>query len=218
MACLLCLVACGGQKRLPLDTLRAAMQGVPTYSIVLDDMKEEGNFLKTYYHKYRIITEDGISHTDWKEVPKSFFQDYLPFLGMTIWVKEDGQEKSQVGPPGYEYVGNPRYGSWHRDHSGNSFWVFYGQYRLMSDLLGPGPIYRSHYNDYSRYTSQGRAYYGDKKQYGTNGSFTQRQKPNFYSRKMSALQSGRVSFSDRVKSRVGRTRTSMRSRSTRVGK
>ncbi len=43
-------------------------------------------------------------------------------------------------------VGNPSYGRWSSGSGGRSFWVFYGQYRLFSDLFrGPGyhrgPIY-----------------------------------------------------------------------------
>lgn len=207
-----------GRPRSPLDEIRAALRGVPTYSVVLDDMKEEGNFFKDYYHKYRIIMEDGKRETGWLEVAEDYFRRYLPFLGMTIWVKKDGKEAEAVGPPGYEYVGHSRYGRWDADSSGRSFWVFYGQYRLMSDLLGRGPIYRDHYTTYTTHRSRNRPYYGPNKEYGTNGSLTKRQKPNFYSRRMSRETAKKASFSDRVNQRVGRTRTGIRSRSGGRGK
>jgi hypothetical protein len=193
--------------------------------VILEDMKEEGTFFKSYYHKYKIIVKDAIledtvdaTETGWEEVSKEFFRRHLPFLGMTIWVKKDGKESASAGPPGYEYVGDSRYGSWHRGSSGGSFWVFYGQYRLLSDLLGPGPIYRNHYNTYGTYRSQNRPYYGPNKQYGTNGSVTKSQKPNFYNRRMSREMVKKASFSQRVNQRVGRTRTSVRGRSGRAGK
>ena len=75
--------------------------------------------------------------------------------------------------PGSYLVGNPSYGRWQSNSSGRSFWVFYGQYRLFSDLLGGrrgyhrGPIHYdswygganrySYYNDYGRSTYGGRA-------------------------------------------------------------
>lgn len=208
---------CAG-PRAPLDEIRATLKGVPTYSVVLDDMKEEGNFFKDYYHKYRIIKEDKTTTTRWMEVPKKTFQQYLPFLGMTIWFKKEGKEGGVVGPPGYEYVGDKRYGSWHRDSSGHSFWVFYGQYRLLSDLLGPGRIYREHYDDYSRYRTRNQPYYGPHREYGTNGSLTKKQKPNFYSRRMSTERTKQSSFSNRVNQRIGRTRTSSRGRGSSSGK
>ena len=133
----LLLSACGGPPD-PIAKINSLLQGVPTYSIVLDDMKEEGNFFKHYYHKYKVITPEEQRSSDWMEVPGGLFEDYLPFLGMTVYVKKDGQGQDQAGPPGYEYVGDDRYGSWHRDSSGGSFWVFYGQYRLLGDLLGGG--------------------------------------------------------------------------------
>lgn len=54
-------------------------------------------------------------------------------------------------------VGNPNYGSWQQQSNGTSFWVFYGQYRLMSDLL-LGPVYYNRWaqnRDYSYYGSRG---------------------------------------------------------------
>ena len=203
------LFGCGEPPR-PIDEIREVLRGVPTYSVVLDDMKEEGNLFKTYYHKYRIISEEGTREGYWQEVPKDYYRRYLPFLGMTIWVKKDGKDGSAIGPPGYEYVGDSRYGRWQTDTSGRSFWIFYGQYRLISDLLGPRRIYRDHYTTYTTNRSQNRPYYGPNKQYGTNGSLTKRQKPDFYSRRMSREKARKTSFSDRVNRRIGRSRPGVR--------
>jgi len=64
-----------------------------------------------------------------------------------------------------QLVGNPQYGQWQSHSGGQSFWAWYGQYALISSLLG-GHRYGynnwsynrgwSHYNDYgrSRYSSQ----------------------------------------------------------------
>ncbi len=67
--------------------------------------------------------------------------------------------------PGSYLVGNPNYGSWQRDSSGNSFWAWYGKYALFSSLIRGfgGPIYydswysRPHYSYYNDY---GRSTYG----------------------------------------------------------
>ncbi len=72
--------------------------------------------------------------------------------------------------PGSYLVGNPSYGQWKQDSSGGSFWEFYGQYRLFSDLLG-GPGYyggRIGYDDwnssprYSYYRDYGSDLYGSR--------------------------------------------------------
>ena len=64
--------------------------------------------------------------------------------------------------PGSQLVGNPHYGQWRTDSGGNSFWVWYGQFALIRDLLG-GP--RIGYGawaggrDYSYYHDYGRRNY-----------------------------------------------------------
>ena len=64
--------------------------------------------------------------------------------------------------PGSQLVGNPNYGQWRTESSGTSFWVWYGQFALMRDLLG-GP--RIGYGawaggrDYSYYHDYGRRNY-----------------------------------------------------------
>ena len=64
--------------------------------------------------------------------------------------------------PGSQLVGNPHYGRWRTDSGGNSFWVWYGQFALIRDLLG-GP--RIGYGawaggrDYSYYHDYGRGNY-----------------------------------------------------------
>ncbi|MDL1964373.1 MAG: hypothetical protein LWW98_08595 [Deltaproteobacteria bacterium] len=211
------LCACGG-SRLPIEKIRASLKNVPTYSIVLEDMKEEGNLFKTHYHKYHIIMDDKTTKTDWLEVPENYFKQNTSFLGMTIWVKKEGKESKAIGPPGYEYVGNERYGQWNTNSSGQSFWAFYGQYHFISALLGHNPIYRNHHTNYTRSSAQNRPYFGHNKEYGTNGSLTKKQKPNFYSRRMSKMKARQASFSDRVNQRTGRTRTSARGRSGSWGK
>ncbi len=65
---------------------------------------------------------------------------------------------------GSHLVGNPRYGQWQRNSSGQSFWAFYGQYALMRSLFfRPGPYYYSSWypnRGWSYYGNVGRHYYG----------------------------------------------------------
>lgn len=206
---------CGGGD-LPVERIKKALKDSPTYSIILENMKEEGNFFKDYYHKYEIVQEGKTQTTDWLEVPEKYYRTNEPFLGMTLVSKKDGKLSSDAAPPGYRYVGDSRYGHWRTDRSGNSFWEFYGKYAMFSSLLGGfnRPIYRNDYNMYQQYRSRGMPYYGRHNEYGTNGSITKKMKPNFYSRRMAK----NASFKDRVTKRTGRTRTGYRGRSGRVGK
>ncbi len=208
------------KKKTPLKTLKRTLSGVLTYSIILSDMKEEGNFFHNYYHKYKIVIEgeDEPRETGWEEVTNKYFKEHLPFLGMTIFSKLNGKESGSKGPPGYEYVGHSRYGQWRHDSYGRSFWVYYGQYRMFSDFLGPGPIYRTHYNSYNTYRNSGRPYYGNSHQYGTTGSMTKARKPAFYARRQASDFTKKASFAEKVNKRVGRTSKNVRSRSSRAGK
>jgi hypothetical protein len=212
----------------PLDRLKEQLRDVPTYSIILEDMKEDGNIFTHYYHKYKIAQLDQSWVSGWEEVSESFYHQNEKFLGMTLAAKKDGAPNNQVGPPGYNFVGDSNYGQWRTDSSGNSFWEFYGKYRMFTDVLGffTGPVYRHDYDDYDRYRSRRDPYFGRNNQYGTNGSYTQKNNPSFFERRMSRKQKSRSSFSSRVakrfgsksSSRIGRTRTGFRSRSMGRGK
>ena len=200
------LMACGSDE-LYIDQLKNQLKNVSDYSIILNDMKEEGNFSSTYFHKYQVVQADKSWTTDWQEVPKDFYEKNKTFLGMTLASAVGGKAVNNVSPPGYNFVGNEQYGQWRQDSSGNSFWEFYGKYRMFTDVLGflSGPIYRRDYDDYDYNRSRRRPYFGRHNQYGTNGTFTKQSKPNFYERRMKREQAKKSSFSDKVSKRFGRT-------------
>ncbi len=67
---------------------------------------------------------------------------------------------------GSQFVGNPNYGSWQTNSSGTSFWAWYGQYRLFSDLIGAVEYgHWSRHRNYSYYNDYGRSRYTSPKQY-----------------------------------------------------
>ncbi|CAN2045006.1 Lipoprotein [Candidatus Magnetomoraceae bacterium gMMP-13] len=226
----LVLTGCGGSgSETPVDKLKQQFKDVPTYSIILDDMKEDGNFFTHYFHKYKIVQPDNAGTTDWIEVSEDFYRLNENFLGMTLAAKKEGESISQKAPPGYAYVGDDRYGKWKQDSSGNSFWEFYGKYAMLSQFMGmfSQPVYRSDYDTYRTFKSRNTPFYGTGNEYGTKGSVTKKKKPDFFSRRMDKKQKSKSSFIDKVSKRMGktsyspkqgRTRTSFRSRSTGRGK
>jgi hypothetical protein len=177
-------------------------------------MKRTGNFTKDYYHQYRVVhgepqagaEELAFSDTvyDWMRVDRKLYDKYQPYLGMTVLAKSaDGGVEEAHFPPGYQYVGNDRYGSWQRDSSGRSFWVFYGQYALMSRLFGSfgQPLYRSDWDDYRGYRRDRRPYYGPNKSFGTSGTYTKTTNPTFFERQKTRQAASKQRFSDKVRSR-----------------
>ena len=84
--------SCGDVSQ--VEILRKELNKYPEYSIILEDMKEEGNFFTDYYHKYKIVFADKaaendslVYHTnvsDWQRVKEKEFKKYAPYLGMVL--------------------------------------------------------------------------------------------------------------------------------------
>jgi len=131
---------------------------------------------------------------------KEMYDDSLLDPINTLADLSDGQlprintpRKADGESPASQMVGNPQYGQWQTNSGGQSFWAWYGQYALISSLLG-GNRYSysnwrynrgwSHYNDYGRErvsTTRQRSKYGQTvkknepalKQYGKKTGRTQ---------------------------------------------
>lgn len=221
LAAALFFSGCGvTDNQLPIQKIINALREKPSFSIILEDMKKEGNFVPRHLHKYRIVIDNESQTTDWLVVPLKYYKDNQAYLGMTLISKKDGEINSTANPPGFEHVGDKKYGNWVSDSRGGSFWEFYGKYALFSTLLGGlhRPIYRNDYNSYRRYRNSNLPYFGGNNQYGTNGSLTKKTRPNFYSRYNKKKRMSANSFSNRVAERTGRTRTGFRSRGGGFGK
>ena len=214
------IIGCG-QPQDPLPGIRRelASRKADTYSIILSDMQADGNFIKSYTHSYRVITPENEIDYGPMKVPEKMYNYYQPYLGMTIWSQKDGKGEESIAPPGYAYVGDSRYGEWRTNSSGRSFWHYYGQYRMFSDLMGMGgPIYRDNYTTYQSYRSSRRPYYGPNHSYGTSGTITRKQYPNFFQRRQTRASASSTSFASKVNQRIGRSRTSSRGRGFSGGK
>jgi hypothetical protein len=134
-------------------------------------------------------TGETSSGEQWVIVTRPTYEAMRGDLGMAIEHKSAGLYDSEADhvaqPAGMAYVAPPsegsnRYGYWdHRD--GRDFWVFYGQYALLRDLLSNHdyrPYDRYEYEGYRTYQSRGQTYYGhdtgsDAPKYGSQGTTTQ---------------------------------------------
>lgn len=141
-----------------------------------------------YLHVYNLIKIDqnkkSTTEKKYQNVTRAEYDKHKKNIGMVVATKDlglyDFEAKKYTAPPGYRYVGDKKYGNWRRDSSGNSFWVFYGQYAFMRSLFwGPSyysPIYQRNYNTYTDYRRRGRTYYGRSatgtQRYGSDGTFT----------------------------------------------
>lgn len=221
------VVSCSSPSQ--LDRLARDLDRYPEYSIILEDMKEEGNFFDDYYHRYKLIraerngAPDSLIYkselTDWLRVHQREYEKYDQYLGMVIASKTlENEQNFAQHPPGYQYVGDPRYGAWRTDESGNSFWEFYGKYALMSSLFGmmTRPVYQNDWEGYRGSRTRGRPYFGRNREFGTNGTQTKETHKNFFERRLERDRLAKERFSQKVQNRVRRSNMSkVRSRSSR---
>lgn len=127
-----------------------------------------------------------------------------------------GETADKSMPPTQHLVGNPAYGSWRHNGTGNNIWAWYGQYRLFSDVLGWGNNYR--FNQDSWYRSRSGSYYGDvgRHYYGTDRndkSWSQaaKRQPKFAANKTSAAKVKSFKSTGRLSNYAPRTRSAPKS-------
>jgi len=142
------------------------------------------------FHRYAIVENGEQKETGWKPVAENLFWANDSNLGMTLVTKPYGffedEKTTSATPPGMAYIAKPttvngrptgsnEYGRWNTNSSGTSFWEFYGQYRLLGDLMG-GSSSRYGWNDYDdwdrNYRHDRKPYYGQNDRYGTYGHGT----------------------------------------------
>lgn len=174
------------QKRTEIEGLIAQLN--TSWDKVLVDMEKSHG---AYKEQVRTVStpKDGqtTAKEDWVEVSEAKYDAQKNNLGMSIEHKPLGKydiEADRVAQPaGFAYMAPPgqsnQYGRW-ENNGGQSFWVWYGQYALMRDLLFnhryyPVPSYD--YYEYRDYRTRGQTYYGRDEsgsgaRYGTQGSST----------------------------------------------
>lgn len=147
------------------------------------------DFYAVAYHKYTIIENDKKKETNWVKVSEDEYWKHEEHLGLTIVSKPYGfyeeEKTTSASPTGLGLIaqpkvvagvstGNNQYGEWKQKSDGTSFWEFYGQYRLMTDLIGGFGQSHYSYDDWDHYNRSDRkkSYYGRKDQYGTYGAAT----------------------------------------------
>lgn len=180
-----------------LKTLSAQLY--ESWDKILADMETRGTGtareynqkIKTVRAKVADATGKAAAATSdekWVDVSKAQYQAMEKNLGMAIEHKPAGKydtESERVAQPaGFAYMApqgqSNQYGHWQQSN-GTSFWVFYGQYALMRDLLfnrDYRPMDSREYRDYSTYRQRNQTYYGrdtasQAPKYGTSGTATQ---------------------------------------------
>lgn len=194
---LLSSFACSFFGQGPLDKIKKQLNPYDEYAVILFDMRAKGDFVKSYYHRYKVIVldpqtdvSDNLSRykmyrTKWLPVNKTFYQQNKPHLGMVLLSKlPAGKPLDQVVTPGYQYVGNLHYGQWQPAVTGGKNWVFSSEYDALHPLFSMAnrPVKDDEYQVFLNAFKTGRAYFGAEEDYGTKGNLTNFHYPDFYLR------------------------------------
>ncbi len=185
------------QKSTELTTLTGQLY--TAWDKLLVDMDTKGHVgSREYRQQIRTVTTrvpDAASKggqvnsgDQWVTVSKAQYDSRKNDLGMAIEHKPAGKYDAEADrvaePPGFAYMATPaqgrnQYGYWD-SRDGRDFWVWYGQYALLRDLLfnrDYRPLDRRDWDDYRTYRDRGQTYYGGEsssgQKYGTQGSTTQ---------------------------------------------
>jgi hypothetical protein len=186
------------KKAAELQTLTGQLYN--SWDKMLVDMRTRGSGLsRDWQQKFRTVStrlpnaaaKNGTTTAEeqWASVPEATFNAMRNNLGMAVEHKSAGKydyEADHVAEPaGFAYMAPPsqgsnQYGYW-ENRGGQSFWVWYGQYALLRDLLfnhSYRPLPRDDWEGYRTYRDRGQTYYGrdyeyNAPKYGTNGTTTQ---------------------------------------------
>ncbi len=128
------------------------------------------------------------------------FNNALADVVNTIASMSDGElavinvppSKTGVAQNTNALVGNPAYGNWQRNSSGQSFWAWYGMYSMFNNVMGGGRGY--YYNswssrpNYGYYNSYGRNRWGSSADVSRNYNLS-KSNPTKYNRPSAATKS-----------------------------
>ncbi|OUR96219.1 hypothetical protein A9Q84_07625 [Halobacteriovorax marinus] len=145
-------------------------------SIILLESFQTGFLIKTFFQKYKII--HGFKHPETLIVRTSysFWEKNKKNVGMSIFRR--GERKNTESlipmPPGILYIGDPAYGHWEIQDSGEKLWFFHRAYRHFPNIFNWN-IFRpseKFYETALTFLTHDKSYYGENGEFGTEGSLT----------------------------------------------
>jgi hypothetical protein len=147
-------------------------------SVVLLHSFQRGFLIKTYYQQYNIIHGFKGPETITVRTSQQFWSDSLKNTGMSIFRRqEEGEMESTVPlPPGALYIGDPAYGRFRMDNSGQKKWMFHRAYRHFPTLFHWGEFRPSYafFKKMKIFQEGQQPFYGLSKEFGISGSITKR--------------------------------------------
>jgi len=139
------------------------------YEVWIEDLDVDEYF----FHTYLFVEDEKQTPGDWEQVTETFYDANEENLNMSILTKPLGMYEEEVikvaMPPGFDKVGDPRYGKWEENRdTGERQWSFFQKYLFWSMILNGNRFGRNYYS-YDRYNDWNRNYRGRKPYYGRSG-------------------------------------------------
>lgn len=169
-----------------IDDLSRLVSRAPV-SVILTDMHSTGFFIKSHYHKYKIVYGFS-SYADEIVVrtSKEFSLKNKNNIGMSIFRRsgKDFSENSTPLPPGSIFIDDPSFGRWRTNpNSGIIYWKFYRAYKFLPKQLGWGKFSPTSkmYSKVLAHIGQNKPFHGLNNEFGTEGIITKEQFPDYFS-------------------------------------
>lgn len=145
-------------------------------TVILIDSFKTGFLIKTYFHKYLKVYAFGEPEELVMRTSKDYWKTHYKNRGMSLYRKEERKHKRSYTPmpPGSLFVGDPSFGHWVKENSGEQRWVFHRAYRDFPRVLGWGK-FRPNKKFYTKMKSslqQDVPFYGLNNEFGENGVLT----------------------------------------------
>lgn len=152
-------------------------------SAILIDTHTTGFLIKTYYQKYRVISDyDNIEEVIVR-TSREFAKKNVKNIGLSLYRKLENKEDTLPLPPGSSYVGNEEYGEWRPSKlTGKNRWIFWKAYKDFPKYFGWGKWRpdEAFYQSMRSSELNGKPFYGNEEEFGINGRVTRENFPHFF--------------------------------------
>ena len=153
-------------------------------SIILLRNYNTGFLIKSYYQIYKVVYGFKTPQIVVTRSNSDFNKLHEKNIGMSILRRNEKEESISFVPmpPGSLYIGNLAFGNWRLANSGQKVWTFHHAYRNFYRLFGWGDFRPSikFYEKLLVYQNQGMPFYGNKNEFGTDGTITRKEFSNFF--------------------------------------
>lgn len=145
-------------------------------SVVLTDRLQTGFLIKTHFLELRLVQGFKLPETILVRTSHDFWKKNAGNIGMSLFRRDEkeGRTNTIPQPPGAIFLGDPSYGHWEQVSSGQKEWHFYNAYKYFPEYLAWGD-YRpteEFWRNLKLHLSNEETYYGDNKEFGTDGKVT----------------------------------------------